>query len=91
MSKESDTLTKKLDKLILKIDVLTAVTANLSTENQKALEGKSQTEQIRLLTKRRLPKEAIALIVGTTAETVSVRLSEMKSKKSRTNQQEKKE
>lgn len=80
MSEESDLLAKKLDKLIAKVDILTIVTANLSPQNQKAFEGKNQTEQIQILAKRKLPREAIAAIVGTTVETVSVRLSELKSK-----------
>lgn len=74
-------LLKKLDILAEKIDVLTIVTANLSSQNQKVLEGKTQTEQIRILAKRKLPREVIAMLVGTTPQTVSVRLSEMKSKK----------
>jgi hypothetical protein len=81
MKEESSPLAKKLDALAQKIDVLSIVTANLGVQHQKVLEGKSQTEQIQILSKRKLPKEAIALIVGTTAETVSARLSEMKSKK----------
>lgn len=79
-AKEADLL-KKLDVLAEKIDALAIVTANLSSQHQKVLEGKTQTEQIQILSKRKLPREAIALIVGTTPETVSVRLSEMKSKK----------
>jgi len=78
--KEAELL-KKLGVLAEKIDILAIVTANLANQHQKALEGKTQTEQIQILSKRKLPKEAIALIVGTTVETVSVRLSEMKSRK----------
>lgn len=80
MSRKETELLKKLDVLAEKIDTLAIVTANLANQHQKALEGKTQTEQIQILSKRKLPKEAIALIVGTTVETVSVRLSEMKSK-----------
>ncbi len=80
MSTDKTELPKKLDALIEKVDILAIVTANLANQHQKILEGKTQTEQIQILSKRRLPKEAIALIVGTTVETVSVRISEMKSK-----------
>jgi len=72
--------TELLKKLAEKIDILAIVTASLANQHQKTLEGKTQTEQIQILSKRKLPKEAIALIVGTTVETVSVRLSEMKAK-----------
>lgn len=84
-------LLRKLDVLAEKVDILSIVTANLANQHQKALEGKTQTEQIQILSKRKLPKEAIALIVGTTLETVSVRLSEMKSKKKEKTPKEKEE
>ena len=91
LSGKETELLKKVGTLIQKIDVLAIVTANLASQHQKALEGKTQTEQIRILSKRRLPKEAIALIVGTTLETVSVRMSEMKPKKEGKTTQEAKE
>lgn len=91
MSGKETELLKKLDVLAEKIDTLAIVTANLANQHQKALEGKTQTEQIQILSKRKLPKEAIALIVGTTLETVSVRLSEMKSKKKKENSPQEKE
>jgi hypothetical protein len=77
--KETELL-NKFNVLAQKIDTLTIVTANLANQHQKTLEGKTQTEQIQILSRRKIPKEAIALIIGTTVETVSVRLSEMKSK-----------
>lgn len=80
MGDKETELLRKLDVLTQKVDILAIVTANLANQHQKALEGKTQTEQIQFLSKRKLPKEAIALLVGTTLETVSVRLSEMKSK-----------
>ncbi len=91
MSGKEKELLGKLDVLAGKIDTLTIVTANLANQHQKALEGKTQTEQIQILSKRKLPKEAIALIVGTTLETVSVRLSEMKSKKKKEDSPQEKE
>jgi hypothetical protein len=80
LSGKEKELLEKLDVLAQKIDTLSIVTANLANQHQKTLEEKTQTEQIQILSKRKLPKEAIALIVGTTVETVGVRLSEMKSK-----------
>jgi ABC-type enterobactin transport system permease subunit len=88
MSPKETELLKKLDVLTKKVDTLAIVTANLANQHQKALEGRTQTEQIQILWKRKLPKEAIALIVGTTLETVSVRLSEMKSKTKKENKKE---
>jgi CRP-like cAMP-binding protein len=83
LSDKETGILRKLDVLAQKTDILAIVTANLANQHQKALEGKTQTEQIQILSKRKLPKEAIALIVGTTLETVSVRMSEMRSKKKR--------
>ena len=83
MSDKETEILRKPDVLAQKTDILAIVTANLANQHQKALEGKTQTEQIQILSKRKLPKEAIALIVGTTLETVSVRMSEMRSKKKR--------
>lgn len=91
MSGKETELLKKLEVLAEKIDILAIVTANLANQHQKALEGTTQTEQIQILAKRKLPKEAIALIVGTTLETVSVRVSEMKSKKKKENSPQEKE
>jgi CRP-like cAMP-binding protein len=62
-----------------KLDVLTklvAVTANAQT----LLGGKSQKDQIKVLADLGLSRNIIALVVGTTPDAVSVRLSEMKSK-----------
>ncbi|MEM3576884.1 MAG: hypothetical protein QXX51_00300 [Candidatus Bathyarchaeia archaeon] len=81
MSKELELkpLLKKLDDLANKIDTLIMVTA-VTHQSQKLLEGKSQKEQIKILAERKLPRDVIALIVGTKPEVVSVRLSELKSK-----------
>jgi len=66
-------------EILEKLDALTklvAVTANAQT----LLGGKSQKDQIKVLADLRLSRNIIALVVGTTPEAVSVRLSEMKSK-----------
>jgi len=63
---------EKLDTLIK----LVAVNANA----QSLLGGKSKNDQIKILADLGLQRNIIALMVGTTPETVSVRLSEMKSK-----------
>lgn len=62
-----------------KIDILTKVTA-IGMQKEKLLEGKKQKEQIKILAKLKIPRNIIALIVGTTPLTVSVTLSKMKSK-----------
>lgn len=66
-------------EVLEKLDLLTklvALTANIQT----FLGGKSQKDQIRVLSDLGLSRNMISLVVGTTPETVSVRLSEMKSK-----------
>ena len=81
MSKESEELLEKLDVLAQKIDVLTMVTA-ISMEREKLLKGKTQKEQIEFLVKMGLEeRNIIALIVGTTPQTVSSRLTEIRAKK----------
>jgi CRP-like cAMP-binding protein len=66
-------------EILEKLDVLTklvAVTANAQT----LLGGRSQKDQVKVLADLGLSRNIIALVVRTTPETVSVRLSEMKSK-----------
>jgi len=77
-----DTL-KKLDVLAEKIDVLTKLTA-IGMQRETIFKGKKQKEQIKILAKMRIPRNLIALMVGTTPQTVSVTLSRMKSKKGKT-------
>jgi len=72
-------LIKKLDELSIKIDALIQVLA-ITSQKEKVLKGKTKTGQIKLLSDLGLPRTVIAWIVGTTSETVSVRLSEIKSK-----------
>lgn len=65
--------------IIEKLDALIKLVA-ISTNAQSLLGGKNQRDQIRILSELGLSRNIIALVVGTTPETVSVRLSEMKSK-----------
>jgi CRP-like cAMP-binding protein len=71
---------EKLDILAQKIDTLTAVVA-ISSHVQTLLKDKVKKDQIRILFELGLSREIIALMVGTTPETVSVRISEMKAEK----------
>jgi DNA-binding CsgD family transcriptional regulator len=59
-------------KLIDKMDVLIALTA------LGALQGKNQREQIEALSRTGLAPKAIAEVVGTSSNTVSVTLSQAK-------------
>lgn len=79
-SKDSEKLLKRLDVLAEKVDTLTLVTA-ISIQKEKFFKGKKQKELIEFLDKLGLPRNIIALIVGTTPSTVSVTLSKMKPKK----------
>jgi len=67
-------LIKKLDELGTKIDALIQVVAITSQK------GKTKTSQIELLSNLGLPRTVIAWIVGTTPETVSVAMSQIRSK-----------
>jgi len=66
-------------EVIEKLDVLVKLVA-VSTHAQTLLAGKSQQDQIKILAELGLSRNIIALVVGTTPEIVSVRLSQMKSK-----------
>lgn len=90
MSEDSKKLLKKLNKLVNEIEILTKVTA-LSVPKDKLLEGKSQKEQIGLLDKLGFSPSLIALILGTTSNTVRVALSNLRIKKKRMKQEKKKE
>jgi len=76
-------LIKKLDELIGKIDALIQVVA-ITSQKETVLKGKTKAGQINLLSDLGLPRTIIAWIVGTTPDTVSVRLSERKAKKKKT-------
>lgn len=77
---------RKLDELGKKIDALIQVVA-ITSRKESMLKGKSKTDQIKLLSDLRLPRTIVAWIVGTTPDTVSVRLSEIKAKKKKTRKQ----
>lgn len=72
-------LIKKLDELGTKIEALIQVVA-ITSRKERMLKGKTKTDQIKLLSDLGLPRTAVAWIVGTTPETVSVRLSEIRGK-----------
>lgn len=89
MSKEfNKEFLRKIEILSEKIDVLSKVMAfnfclpENSTERIE-FKKKTKTEQIRELSKYKLPRDIIAIMVSTTPLTVSARLSEMKKKKSK--------
>lgn len=71
---------ERLDELSAKIDTLVQIIA-ISPKIETILKDKTKTQQIEILSDLEFPKNAIALIVGTTPETVGVRISEMKKKK----------
>ena len=73
-------LIERLDELNAKIDTLIQVVA-VSAKMEIILKEKTKTQQIEILSDLGLSKDAIALIVDTTPETVSVRISEMKKRK----------
>lgn len=71
---------ERLGELSAKMDTLTKVVA-VSTKLETILKDKTKTQQIEILSDLGFPKDAIALIVNTTPETVSVRISEIKKKR----------
>ena len=85
MSQPNDELSKKLDLLTEKIEILTMVLATKPNSEQinSQLRNKTQKEQIRILREFNLSPEVIALIIGTTLNSARVTISEMKSAKSK--------
>ena len=71
---------ERLGELSVKMDTLAKVVA-VSTRLEIILKDKTKTQQIEILSDLGFPKDAIALIVNTTPETVSVRISETKKKR----------
>lgn len=78
---------RKLDELGKKIDALIQVVA-ITSRKESMLEGKSKTDQIKLLSELGLHRTIVALIVGTTPHAVSSRLSETKAEKKKTGKPE---
>lgn len=76
-------LIERLGELSAKVEALIQVVA-ITSRKETVLKGKTKTDQIKMLADLGLSRNVIALIVGTTPETVSVRLSEMKAKKKKT-------
>jgi CRP-like cAMP-binding protein len=76
-------LIKKLDELGTKIDALIQVVA-ITSRKEIIAKGKTKTDQIVILSDLGLSRKIIALIVGTTPEAVSARLSQLKAEKKKT-------
>jgi len=73
-------LIKKLEELSTKIDALIQVVA-ITSRKEIITKGKTKTDKIVILSDLGLSRKIIALIVGTTTEAVSVRLSQLKAEK----------
>jgi hypothetical protein len=91
MSEKSDPIVEKLNDLTRKIDVLAMVMACKPNGEQinrlmkeKGQKEKSQKDQIRILKEFDFPNEIIALMIGTTPETVRVTISQMKTERKKT-------
>ena len=74
---------KKLEELGTKIDALIQVVA-ITSRKEIIAKGKTKTDQIVILSDLGLSRKIIALIVGTTPEAVSSRLSQLKAEKKKT-------
>lgn len=73
-------LIQTLEELSAKVDALIQVVA-ITSRREKILKGKTKTDQIVTLSDLGLSRKLIALIVGTTPEAISVRLSQLKAEK----------
>jgi hypothetical protein len=80
VSGKKEELLKKLDILTEKMDILIKVAA-IGTQRETLFKNMKQKQQIEMLAKMGLPRNIVALMVGTTPLTVSVTLSRMKTKK----------
>ena len=76
-------LIKKLDELSMKIDALIQV-ITITSRKESVLKGKSKADQIKLLSNLGLHRTVVAWIVGATPESVSVTMSQIKSKAKKT-------
>jgi len=70
---------RKLDELGKKIDVLIQVVA-ITSRKESMLKGKSKADQIKLLSDLGFPRTIVAWIVGTTPDSVSSTMSQIRSK-----------
>ena len=73
---------RKLDELGKKIDALIQVVA-ITSQRESMLKGKSKADQVKLLSDLGLPRTVVAWIVGTTPESVSSTMSQIRSKEKR--------
>lgn len=70
---------KKLDELGKKIDALIQVVA-ITSRKESMLKGKSKADQIKLVSDLGLPRTIVAWIVGTSPDSVSSTMSQIRSK-----------
>lgn len=70
---------RKLDELGKKIDALIQVVA-ITSRKEVMLKGKSKADQIKILSDLGLPRTVVAWIVGTTPDSVSSTMSQIRSK-----------
>lgn len=75
---------RKLDELGKKIDALIQVVA-ITSRKESMLKGKSKTDQIKLLSDLGLPRTVVAWIIGSTPESVSATMSQIKAKVKKAN------
>ena len=73
---------RKLDELGKKIDALTQVVV-ITSRKESMLKGKSKADQIKLLSDLGLHRTVVAWIVGTTPDSVSSTMSQIRSKEKR--------
>lgn len=76
-------LIERFDELSAKIDALIQVVA-ITSRKEIIAKGKTKTDQIVTLSDLGLSRKLIALIVGSTPEAVSARLSQLRAKKKET-------
>lgn len=70
---------RKLDELGKKMDALIQVVA-ITSRRESMLKGKSKADQIKLLSDIGLPRTIVGWIVGTTPDSVSSTMSQIRSK-----------
>lgn len=75
-----DRILDRLDGIVDRIEALTRVVA-VSSPLQTAFDGKSKTQQIKILSEMGLSNDIIALMVGSTSGSVSSTLSQIRSGK----------
>ena len=80
MSEESKKLAKLLENLNCNIEILSKVTALTFRKDSLFKDTETTQEQIEILEKMKLPDEIIALIIGSTVNSVQAQRSQRKAK-----------